>query len=84
MQDTIESMKADELDKYICSDTYKFAMRRLPSESIKQEKSLCKKEEGKEGIEEKRTGEKGGEKRKSKRRKKGRSREGEERGGGGS
>ena len=84
MQDTIESMKADELDKYICSDTYKFAMRRLPSESIKQEKASCKKEEGKEGIEEKRTGEKGGEKRKSKRRKKGRSREGEEGGGRGS
>ena len=59
-------------------------MRRLPSKSIKQEKVLCKKVEGKEGIEEKRTGEKGGEKRKSKRRKKGRSREGEEGGGGGS
>ena len=82
MQDTIESMKADELDKCICSDTYKFAMRRLPSESIKQKKASCKKEEGKEGIEEKRTGEKGEEKRKSKRRK--RSREGEEGGSGGS
>ena len=57
MQDTVESMKAEELEKCIRSGMYKFAMRRLPSKSIKQEKASCKKEEGKEGIEEKRTGE---------------------------